>query len=90
MPTVRIPVPLRRLTAGEALVEVAGRRVRELVAGLDAVHPGVGERIVDVDGELHRFVNVFVGEQDVRDMAGLDTEVRPHDTVSIVPAVAGG
>lgn len=90
MPTVRIPTPLRRLTGGAALVEVPGHRVGEVVGALDAAHPGIGERVLDRDGQLQRFVNVFVGETDVRDRAGLDTEVGEHDVVSIVPAVAGG
>lgn len=90
MPTVRIPTPLRKLTDGEATVEVEGTDVRTVVAQLDAAHPGLGERILDEDGELRRFVNVFVRDEDVRFQSGLDTEVGEDDTVSIIPAVAGG
>ena len=90
MPTVRIPTPLRKLTDGEATVEVEGNDVRTIVDGLDAAHPGLGERILDEDGELRRFVNVFVRDEDVRFQSGLDTEVGQDDTVSIIPAVAGG
>lgn len=90
MPTVRIPTPLRKLTEGASTVEVQGRDVRAIVTGLDAAHPGLGERILDEDGELRRFVNVFVRDEDIRFQSGLDTEVGEDDTVSIIPAVAGG
>lgn len=90
MPTVRIPTPLRKLTDGEATVECAGEDVRTIVASLDAAHPGLGSRILDDDGELRRFVNVFVRDEDIRFQSGLDTQVGAGDTVSIIPAVAGG
>lgn len=90
MPTVRIPTPLRKLTDGNATVEVEGGDVRAVVANLDAAHPGIGERLLDDTGELRRFVNVFVRDEDVRFQDGLETELAPSDTVSIVPAVAGG
>ena len=90
MPTVRIPTPLRKLTDGEATVECEGDDVRTIVERLDAAHPGLGERILDEDGELRRFVNVFVRDEDIRFQSGLDTAVGADDTVSIIPAVAGG
>jgi sulfur-carrier protein len=90
VPTVRIPTPLRKLTDGNATVEVEGGDVRAVVANLDAAHPGIGERLLDDTGELRRFVNVFVRDEDVRFQDGLETELAPSDTVSIVPAVAGG
>lgn len=90
MPDVRIPTPLRRLTDGRAVVTVDGGDLRTVIANLDAAHPGLGERLLDEDGRLRRFVNVFVREEDVRFLDGLDTVLGEHDTVSIVPAVAGG
>jgi sulfur-carrier protein len=90
VPTVRIPSPLRRLTAGAATVEVGGTDVAAVLAAVDARHPGVLERVVAEDGRLHRFVHVFVGGADVRDHDGLATPVGASDTVTIVPAVAGG
>ncbi|MDX1620610.1 MAG: MoaD/ThiS family protein [Nitriliruptorales bacterium] len=90
MPTVRIPTPLRKLTDGEALVEVSAGDVRGVVKELDAKHPGLGDRLLDDDGELRRFVNVFVRDEDIRFQSGLETQVGESDTVSIVPAVAGG
>ncbi len=90
MPDVRIPTPLRKLTDGQAVVSVEGGDLRSVVTNLDAAHPGLGDRILDDRGELRRFVNVFVRDEDVRFQSGLDTEVAESDTVSIVPAVAGG
>lgn len=90
MPVVRLPSPLQGLTDGEPTVEVPGGTVREALAALDRRHPGVAGRVVDADGDLHRHVNVFVGERDVRELAGVDTPVTAADVVTIVPAVAGG
>lgn len=90
MPKVRIPTPLRKLTDGEAEVLVEGSDLRTVVKHLDATHPGLGARILDEDGELRRFVNVFVRDEDIRFQQGLDTPVSENDVVSIVPAVAGG
>lgn len=90
MPTVRIPTPLRTLTGGAAEVAVAGEDLRAVVAALEAAHPGIGARLLDDEGRLRRFVNVFVRDEDVRFLDGLDTPVGAGDTVSIVPAVAGG
>jgi sulfur-carrier protein len=78
--TVRIPTQLRTLTGGAADVDLDGGTVGEVLAALDAAHPGFGER----------FVNVFVADEDVRFLQGLETPVTPGQTVSIVPAVAGG
>ena len=88
--SVRIPTPLRKLTDGQSTVEVEAGDLRSVVKQLNAAHPGLGERILDDDGNLRRFVNVFVRDEDVRFQQGLDTEVADGETVSIVPAVAGG
>lgn len=90
MPTVRIPTPLRQLTAGNAEVEVDAGDLRTIIQELDERHPGLRERLLDDAGDLRRFVNVFVRDEDVRFRQGLDTKVSSTDTVSIVPAVAGG
>ena len=90
MPKVRIPTPLRKLTDGEAQIDVTGNDLRAIIGELQQRHPGLGERLLDDDGQLRRFVNVFVRDEDVRFQQGLDTEVAECDTVSIVPAVAGG
>ncbi len=90
MPTVRIPTPLRKLTDGRSEVTVDGADLRTVVANLDAAHPGFADRVLDESGELRRFVNVFVRDEDVRFQDGLDTALSDGDVVSIVPAVAGG
>lgn len=88
--TVRVPTTLRTLTAGASEVAVDGATVREVVAALDATHPGFADKLLDDDGNLRRFVNVFVADDDVRFLEGLDTPVPDGETVSIIPAVAGG
>lgn len=88
--TVRVPTTLRTLTAGEAEVSVDGSTVADVLESLEGAHPGFKERILDDDGELRRFVNVFVSDDDVRFMEGLATAVPDGETLSIVPAVAGG
>ena len=87
---VRVPTTLRTLTAGKYEVEVDGETVGEIITALESVHPGFTDRLLDEDGKLRRFVNVFVADDDVRFLEGLDTKVPEGETVSIVPAVAGG
>ena len=87
---VRIPSQLRSLAGGASAVDVDRSTVGEVLKALDAAHPGFEGRLFDDGGILRRFVNVFVAEEDVRFLQGLDTEVSPGQTVSIVPAVAGG
>ncbi|HEX2119376.1 MAG TPA: ubiquitin-like small modifier protein 1 [Acidimicrobiales bacterium] len=90
MATVRIPTQLRTLAAGSAEVDVEGSTVGEVLKALEAAHPGFQDRLFDDGGGLRRFVNIYVGEEDVRFSDGLDTKVEPGQTVSIIPAVAGG
>lgn len=87
---VRIPTPLRNVTGGNAIVEVDGGTVSEVVKALDAIHPGIAERILDAQGKVRRFVNMFIDDKDIRFVQGLDTPVPDGATVSIIPAVAGG
>lgn len=88
--SVRVPTQLRSLTGGDAQISVEAGTVGEALKAVDAAHPGVGERIFDESGGLRRFVNVFVADEDVRFQQGLDTAVQDGQTISIVPAVAGG
>lgn len=88
--TVLIPQPLRALTDGQAEVEGAAGPLAACLADLEARFPGMGERLLDDEGELRRFVNVYINGEDVRFAAGLATAVGEGDEVSIVPAVAGG
>ncbi|MBA2529361.1 MAG: MoaD/ThiS family protein [Euzebyales bacterium] len=88
--TVRIPTPLRTVTDGAATVQVDGDDVGEVVRALDSAHPGIAERILDEQGRVRRFVNVFVDDDDIRFADGLATPVGNGSVVSIIPAVAGG
>jgi molybdopterin synthase sulfur carrier subunit len=88
--TVRIPTQLRTLTGGTGELSLEGSTVGEVLKALDAAHPGMADRLFDDRGDLRRFVNVFLDEEDVRFLQGLDTAVEAGQTVSIVPAVAGG
>jgi molybdopterin converting factor small subunit len=88
--TVRIPTTLRPLAGGRSTVEVEGSTVGEVLKSLDAAHEGFADRLLDEQGNLRRFVNVFVADDDVRYLQGLDTPVPDGATVAILPAVAGG
>lgn len=88
--TVRVPTTLRTLTAGESAVDVEGETVAAVLDNLEAAHPGFKSRLLDDDGSLRKFVNLFVADDDVRFIDGLETAVPDGETVSIVPAVAGG
>ena len=88
--TVRIPTILRTLTGGEAEVKAEGSTLRELLDALEADHPGLKARVLDDEGKLRRFVNVYVGDEDVRFADGLATATPPGSSVSVIPAVAGG
>lgn len=90
MATVRVPTQLRNLSGGEAEVTVGGSTVGEVLSALESAHPGFRDRLFDEGGQLRRFVNVFVADEDVRFLQGLDTRVDDSHTVSIIPAVAGG
>ncbi|WP_046470155.1 MoaD/ThiS family protein [Allosalinactinospora lopnorensis] len=86
---VRIPTILRNLTDGAKAVEGDGSTLGELITDLDKRHPGLAERIVD-NGKLRRFINVYLNDEDVRFLGGIDTTVSDGDTVTVLPAVAGG
>jgi sulfur-carrier protein len=90
MPTVRIPTPLRQAAKGNAEVRVTGDTVDAVVADLERQFPGLKERLVDDSGELRRFINIYVNEEDIRFLEGRKTALKETDVVSIVPAIAGG
>ena len=87
---IRIPTPLRRMTNGQAQVEIESDNLGDLVEQLDASYPGFRARLVDENGELRYFVNIYLNGEDVRFLQGLETSTKSGDEVSIVPAVAGG
>jgi len=88
--TVRVPTILRQYTGGVAEVAATGETLGSVLASLEATYPGIGPRVLDDAGKLRRFVNVYVGEDDVRFLSGLDTPTPEGTSVSIIPAVAGG
>jgi len=87
---VRIPTPLRSVTKGNAEVQAKGDTVGDLVEDLERQFPGLRERLLDDKGELRRFINVYVNEEDIRFLQGKTTVLEDGDRVSIVPAIAGG
>jgi molybdopterin synthase sulfur carrier subunit len=88
--TVRIPTPLRSVTKGNADVQAKGDTVEDLIADLERQFPGLRERLVDESGELRRFVNIYVNQEDIRFMDNRATVLKDGDEVAIVPAIAGG
>ena len=88
--SVKIPTPLRPITAGLAEVKIEGATVGEVLRKLDAQYTGFGERVLDNGKDVRRFINVFVNEDNIRDKNGLETAVKSGDTISILPSIAGG
>jgi len=88
--SVRIPTPLRKLTGGADEVSIEAATVGEMIDNLEVAHAGLKERLCDDKGEIRRFVNVYLNDEDVRFLKGRETELKDGDEVSIVPAIAGG
>jgi molybdopterin converting factor small subunit len=86
---VRIPTPLRTLTKGADEVRASGATVADVIADLEKSYPGIRDRLLDEKG-VRRFVNLYVGEEDIRFLDGLKTELKAGDQISIIPAIAGG
>lgn len=87
---VRIPTPLRTLTAGNDIVSVEAATVGEALDALETAHPGIKSKLCDESGRVRRFVNIFANDEDIRFLDDLGTAVSPGDELSIVPAIAGG
>jgi molybdopterin synthase sulfur carrier subunit len=87
---VRIPTPLRKLTNNEELVEINADTIGAAILELQARFPGIGERLVDEQGQVRRFVNVYVNEEDIRFLKNRETPLKDGDEISIIPAIAGG
>lgn len=90
MATVYVPTPLRRLTGGQSKVDAAGENIGALLHAVESQYPGIAEKVLDEDGNIKRFINVFVNDDEVGSLQGLETPVGESDKVSIVPAMAGG
>lgn len=90
MPSVKVPPVLRQHTEGNTSVDVPGSKVGEVLHGFADIYPATKEQLFSEEGELNRFVNVYLNDEDVRVLDGLDTAVTETDTVMILPAMAGG
>ena len=90
MASIRIPTPLRKLTNELEVVQASGANISEILESLDKAFPGLKERICDEQGNVRRFVNVFVNDEDIRFLEEQKTPVKEQDEISIVPAIAGG
>ena len=88
--TVRIPTPLRRLTQNQPEVEAEGDTIESLIQNLEANYPGIKERICDESGNIRRFVNIYLNDEDIRFLDGNATAVKDGDEISVIPAIAGG
>jgi molybdopterin synthase sulfur carrier subunit len=88
--TLRIPTPLRKLTDGRETIETEGANVGDLLNSVETIYPGLKERICDETGQVRRFVNIYVNDEDIRFLQDQATAVKSGDEVSIVPAIAGG
>jgi len=87
---VKLPTILRKHADGQARVQADGATLRELLGNLETAYPGITKNVLTEDGGLHRFINVYVNDEDVRYLGSLETELKDGDTISILPAVAGG
>jgi len=90
MTNVRIPTPLRKLTREKEIVEASGSNVAEIIDDLERNYPGLKERVCDEEGNIRRFVNVFLNDEDIRFLEDKSTSIKDGDELSIVPAIAGG
>ncbi len=87
---VRIPSPLQKLTKNQSEVTAGGKNIKELFSDLEKQYPGIRERLYDENGNLRRFINVYINEEDIRFLKNEDSEIKDGDSVSIIPAIAGG
>jgi len=90
MALVKIPTPLRRLTNEKDEVSTSSTSVQSMITDLESQFPGIKDRLCDENGEIRKFINIYVNEEDIRFLKGPDTEIKDDDTVSIIPAIAGG
>ncbi len=90
MATVRIPTPLRKLSADRDELDISAANVSEMIEKLEQECPGIKDRICDENGEVRRFINLYVNNEDIRFLDGKDTKLEDNDSVSIIPAIAGG
>jgi len=90
MVKVKIPGPLRKLVGGKDELEVEAKTIREVIEKLGEINPEIKTRILDENGEVRRFINIYLNNEDIRFLKGLDTDLKNGDEISIIPAIAGG
>ncbi len=90
MPSVRIPTPLRKLTADQDEVNISASNVSDLIETMESQYPGIKDRLCDESGNVRRFINLYVNNEDIRFLDGKETQLNEGDVVSIIPAIAGG
>ena len=90
MAIVKIPTPLRRLTKEKDEISTSAKNVADMISDLEKQFPGMRERLCDSDGSIRKFINIYINEEDIRFLNGIETEIKENDTVSIIPAIAGG
>lgn len=90
MATIFVPTPMRKLTGGNGKIQISATTLQEAIDHADAAYPGFRDRVLDNEGEIKRFINVFVNGVDVRKLQGRDTPVKETDEVAVIPAMAGG
>lgn len=90
MPSVRIPTPLRKLTSEKDEVVISASNVGELIEKMESEYPGIKNRLCDESGNIRRFINLYVNNEDIRFLDGKETALKEEDVVSIIPAIAGG
>jgi molybdopterin synthase sulfur carrier subunit len=90
MVKVKIPGPLRKLVGGKDELEVEAKTIREVIEKLGQINPEIKARILDENGEVRRFINIYLNNEDIRFLKGLDTDLKNGDEISIIPAIAGG
>ena len=90
MATVKIPTPLRRLTKEKDEISTSAKNVADMISDLEKQFPGMRERLCDDNDSIRKFINIYVNEEDIRFLDGVETEIKDNDTVSIIPAIAGG
>lgn len=88
--SIRVPTPLRKLTGSQSEVQIEGDTIASVLANMEAAYPGIKDRLCDESGQVRRFINIYVNEEDIRFLQGTETNLKPGDKIAIVPAIAGG
>ena len=88
--SIRVPTPLRKLTGNQSEVQIEGDTVASILTNMEAAYPGIKDRLCDESGQVRRFINIYVNEEDIRFLQGIETNLKQGDKIAIIPAIAGG